>query len=429
VTSRETSDIHHSLWRNHDFMVLWTSQTVSALGSSMSFFVFPLVGLALTGSLIQAAFAGTAFTLGSVASRLPAGVLVDRWNRRKVLFASSAAGAALYASLALAMLGDSLSIGHLVVVAFASGVVSSFFLPAETASLRRVVPTEELPTAFSHNQARRHVADLAGAPLGGILYGLGRAFPFLFDSVTYALSAVAITRMRTPLPAPRRDHAESSTMVRDIGEGLRFMLSHEFFRAFLAFAALANFASKALFLVLILKLASAGVSPAMIGAIDAAGGLAGIVGAFCAPWLIRRIPNGWLAIVGGLVSAVVLIPIAYTNDPFLIGGLIGLVLLINPAANASVASYLTAVTPDRFQGRTGASLSFCVTLLMPLGPLTGGWLLHTVGGPDAILITSGLTALAVAPLLLSGEVRRLPTPDRWAIPESDAMATAGILRA
>jgi MFS family permease len=410
-------------------MVLWTGQTISAVGSSMSFFVFPLVGLALTGSVVEAAFAGTAFTLGSVLSKLPAGVLVDRWNRRTVLFASSATGALLYAGLALAMLSGTLSIGELVLVALATGVVNSFFLPAETASLRRVVPTEELPTAFSRNQARQHVAELTGGPLGGLLFGIGRSLPFVFDAVSYAISAFAITRIRTPLPAPVRGDDERPAMGRDIGEGLRFLLSHSFFRAFLSFAALANFAGKALFLVLILKLATAGVTPAKIGAIDAAGGLAGIVGAFFAPWLIRRIPSGWLAIVGGLLAAAVVVPTAYTNDPFLIGGLLGLVLLINPAANASVAAYFTAITPDRFQGRAGAARSFCAFLLMPLGPLAGGWLLHTIGGTDALLVVSGLTALAVVPLLLTADVRRLPTPDRWAIPEHDDLARAGILKA
>jgi len=408
-------------------MVLWTSQTVSAVGSSMSFFVFPLVGLALTGSLVEAAFAGTAFTLGSVLSKLPAGVLVDRWDRRNVLFASSLAGAVLYGSLALAMIAGVLTIEHLVLVALASGVVNSFFLPAETASLRRVVPTNELPTAFSRNQARQHVAEVVGGPVGGVLYGLGRSIPFVFDAVTYAISALAITRLRTPQPAPVDERSEPATMSRDIGEGMRFLLSHSFFRAFLAFAALANFAGKALFLVLILKLASAGVTPAKIGAVDAAAGLAGVIGAFCAPWLIRRIPSGWLSISGGLLLATVVVPMAYTNNPFLIGALLGTVMLVNPAANASVAAYFTAITPDRFQGRAGAARTFCAMMLTPLGPLTGGWLLHSYGGTTAVLVVSALTALSVVPLMLSGELRRLPTPDRWAIPESDEVAHAGIL--
>src|SRR4051794_28412048 len=154
-----------SLWHNRDFMALWTGETVSAIGSSMSSFVFPLAGLALTGSPVEAALTGSAFTLGSVISRLPAGVWVDRWDRKRVMVLSNALGAALYAGLGVAMLAGLLTLPHLVGVAFATGVVASFFRPAETASLFRVVPREQLPTAFSQNQARQHVAGLVGGPL------------------------------------------------------------------------------------------------------------------------------------------------------------------------------------------------------------------------------------------------------------------------
>ena len=90
---------------------------MSTLGSSMSFFVFPLIGLAMTGSTTQAALAGGAYSLGQVASRLPAGVLVDRWNRRRVMVVSNLVGGVLYGSLAVAQLAHTLTLTHLVVVA------------------------------------------------------------------------------------------------------------------------------------------------------------------------------------------------------------------------------------------------------------------------------------------------------------------------
>lgn len=192
------------LWRNRDFMLLWTGETVSQLGSSMSFFVFPLIGYAVTGSTTQAALSGSAFALGMVASRLPAGVLVDRWNRRAVLLGSNVSEAVLYASVAIALVIGHLSIVHLVAVALLTGVAASLFGPAETAALRRVVTTQQLPTAFSQNQARRYVGSLVGPPLGGLLYAVSRSIPFVVDAVTYAASSVAIACIRTPLPAPER---------------------------------------------------------------------------------------------------------------------------------------------------------------------------------------------------------------------------------
>lgn len=125
--------------RNSDFQVLWIGETVSQLGSTMSFFVFPLIGYAISGSTAQAALAETAYVVGQVATQLPAGALVDRWNRRRVLLAASASGAVMYGGLAVATLAGVLTIAQLSVVALLTGVAGAFFRPAETAAIRAVV--------------------------------------------------------------------------------------------------------------------------------------------------------------------------------------------------------------------------------------------------------------------------------------------------
>src|SRR5215211_7756199 len=201
------------LRRNRDFGILWASQTFSELGSSMSFFVFPLVGYALTGSTGLAAMTGAAAALGGVASRLPAGALVDRWDRKRVMVMSDLLCAVLYGSVAVAALAGVLTLPHLIVVAGLTGVAGSFFRPAETAAIKAVVPTEQLPTAFSQNQARSWIAQLIGPPVGGALYAVGRAFPFVVDAVTYAVSTVAVGSIRTPLPAPERDPDREPTRL------------------------------------------------------------------------------------------------------------------------------------------------------------------------------------------------------------------------
>ncbi len=71
-------------------------------------------------------------------------------------------------------------------------------------AIRAVVPTEDLPTALSQNQAREHVAGLLGGPLGGALYAVARWLPFAVDTVSYAVSCVTLTRIRTDLSATPR---------------------------------------------------------------------------------------------------------------------------------------------------------------------------------------------------------------------------------
>ncbi|MGZ4469755.1 MAG: MFS transporter [Nocardioidaceae bacterium] len=413
-----------ALWRNRDFMILWTGQTVSTLGSSMSFFVFPLVGYSLSHSTTQAALAGSAYTLGAVAARLPAGALVDRWNRRAVLLGSNGLGALLYGSLVVALALGGLTLAQLVAVALLTGVVGSFYSPAETSAVKTVVPRKQLPTAFSQNQARQHVGALVGPPLGGALYTLARSLPFLVDAVSYAASALAVAWIRTPLPAPEPDPTAASSMRRDIAEGIRFLWSRGFLRAIVGFAALANFGANLLFLVLTLKLLRAGVAPAAIGLIDTIAAVAGLAGSVLAPLLIKRVPSGLLAIGTGTLLVAAVLPIAFTDNVPVIGALLAVALLGNPAGNACISSYMVATIPDRLQGRTNAALMFSVNLLAPLGPLLGGFLLAAWGGEQAMLAAGGVLVLSLLPLVLSGDVRRLPTPDRWPTPDETAPAEA-----
>jgi len=407
-----------SLWRSHDFMLLWTGETISGLGSSMSFFVFPLVGYAVTGSTTLAALAGSAYALGGLVMRLPAGVLVDRWSRRRVLIGSNLLGGLLYFSLAVAGALHALTMTHLVVAALGSGVISCFFPPAETAALREVVPADQMPAALSQNQARRHVASLVGPPLGGALLALRGWAPFAVDGVSYLLSAAGLTRLRAPLQAPARGSDDDGLrgVLRGTREGLRFITGQGFFRAILVWACIVNFAVNMLFLVVNLKLLRAGVHPATIGVIDTMGAISGLVGSLVAPALVRRLPTGRLTIIAGLVLTLAVLPIAFTDSPLLVGGLFALALFLNPASNASIGAYRVAITPDHLQGRASAALQFSVTLFTPLTGVVGGAALAAFGGRDTILAAAALIMLSVVPLLASTEVRALSTPDRWVLP-------------
>src|SRR3954452_7938121 len=129
---------YRELARNHDFTILWVGETVSELGSTMSLFVFPLLAYHLTHSTLVAALLTTADLLGMAAMTLPAGVLADRYDRRPLMLCSSATGAVLYASLAVAGSLGALTVPHLAAVALASGVARGVFQPAQMAAIRSV---------------------------------------------------------------------------------------------------------------------------------------------------------------------------------------------------------------------------------------------------------------------------------------------------
>ena len=403
---------YRALRRNHDFTVLWTGQTISDLGSHVSMFAFPLVTYAHTGSALWAAVVEAAFLIGMCGSLLPAGLLADRVDRRTIMRSASGAGVLLYASLAAAGYLGALTVAHLALVALLTGVTSGLFGPAEISALRTVVPREDLPTALSQNQARQHVASLVGGPLGGVLYGVTRWFPFAFDAVSFAVSWLFLGRIRTDLSAPTTAGPRSKPR-KDIAEGLRFIWSWPYYRALVTFSALVNLLVNAMFFVAILRLVQDGVDATLIGLVSTAAGVGGILGAVAAPWIIDRMPTGALVVVVAWSFVPLTLPMVLWNHWAVVAASLGVGLLLNPAGNAGGQAYRIAHTPAHLQGRAQSAGQFLGLSVTWLAPLLGGVLLSTLGGPAAIAAIGGLVALAALIPTLTRSIRSVPRPVVW----------------
>lgn len=403
---------YRQLARNRDFTVLWIGDTVSELGSALSMFVFPLVAYALTGSALTAATVEAAYLGGLCATLLPAGVLADRVDRRRIMLVSSATGCVAYASLAVAGAIGHLTLPHLVGVALLGGVAAGAFNPAQTSAIRSVVATEDLPTALSQNQARQHVASLLGGPLGGALYAVTRWLPFAVDAVSFAIACVTVSRVRTDLSAP---HRRREPLRRQLTEGFAFMWARPFFRTLLAWASLTNLVTNAIFFVVVLRMVQEGVPAAQIGLVSTAAGVGGILGAAIAPGLIHRLPTGGLTVLIGWMCCLPLVPLTVSSSVWTACASTFLLLLLNPVGNAAISSYRMAVTPDHLQGRVSSTSQFVSMSVMPLAPLLGGFLLEHRGGGAAITILVVASALLAVLLTSSRSIRSVPRPSQWAV--------------
>jgi MFS-type transporter involved in bile tolerance (Atg22 family) len=275
-----------------------------------------------------------------------------------------------------------------------------------------VVPTEDLPTALSQNQAREHVAGLLGGPLGGLLYGVTRWLPFAVDTVTFAVSCFTLSRIRADLSAPER-RADRPSMRAQLAEGLRFIWSQPFFRVLLSWASLTNLVSNAVFFVVLLSLVQRGYPAVQIGLIETGAGVGGILGALAAPYLIDRLPTGRLTLIVAWMCAAPLVPLLWWVTPWSAIAAVFTLLLMNPAGNAGIGAYRLAVTPEGLQGRVSATSRFLSMSVMPLSPLLGGALLHELGVTTTIAVLLGATVLLALFISASRSVRSVPRPRDW----------------
>jgi MFS family permease len=403
---------YRQLARNRDFTILWIGETVNELGSTMSLFVFPLIGYHLTGSSLVAALLESAGLLGMCATLLPAGVLADRLDRQKLMLGASAGGVVLYGSLFAAGALDVLTVPHLAVVALLTGVGSGLFQPAQGAAIRSVVTTEDLPTALSQNQARQHIASLLGGPLGGLLYAVRAWAPFLVDTCTYAVSCLTVSRIRTDLRPPAYDGPPVS-LRSHLVQGFRFIWDRPFFRSLTIFACLTNLLVNAVFFVVLLRLIRAHYPAAQIGLVSTAAGVGGILGALAAPYIIDRARTGLLTVAIAWMCTLPLLPLIWWATPLAACVSVFTLLLLNPAGNAGIGAYRVAQTPDELQGRVASATQFSSMSVMPLSPLLAAWLLTHLGGSHAVLtlvVSMGCIALLVT---LSRSIRQVPRPREW----------------
>ena len=162
-------------------------------------------------------------------------------------------------------------------VAFVEGAGYTFFAVAERASLRHLVPRELLPAATAQNQVRESVALLAGQPLGGLLFSIGRVVPFAFDAISYLGSLIALVLIRRPLQDVRE--AAERHLRREVVEGVGFLMRQPFMRTTSLLVAGSGLVLNALFLTVIVIARENGASATVVGVMVAFLGVAGLGGA------------------------------------------------------------------------------------------------------------------------------------------------------
>jgi uncharacterized protein YbdZ (MbtH family)/MFS family permease len=397
------------LSRNRNFALLWTSQAASEFGLSAATIAFPLLVLAVTGSPLASGLVLGTSAATSLVAGLPAGALVDRWDRKKVMLACEAGLALAATSLVLALWWDRLTIGHMVAVAAVLGVCGALFEPAEGASLPNVVTERQLPTAVAMNAARSHLGQLTGAAAGGFLFAVGRIVPFVADAVTHAAAFVALLFLRLPrrtvAPAPARH------LGREIMTGLRWVWRDHRVRLIALCAVGLNMFFSAYYVVIIVLAVSRGVPSSEIGVMAAMLGVGGILGAFAAPYL-HRLLSPYLSIIGVFWALTALTPLAtFVDNGYVMGALFATMALLAPTANTTIDTYLLLLTPDDLRGRMSSVVGVVIGTAAVVGPVLGGALVQVSSGTQAVLTCAAGMAVVTVLATVSPTLRGFPRPE------------------
>ena len=396
------------LWHNGEFLRLWLGQTVSSVGTGIVKLAAPLLVLELTGSPAMAGLVGGALLFPMVFLGLPAGALVDRWDRRRVMVACDTFRFLAVATVPAAWLLGELSAWHLLAVALALGSAQSFFNIAQLAALPRVVARRQIASAHALNTTSEGVALLTSPGLGGLIVAAGSTvvaggvMAYGVNAATFLVSVLALVGIVTPFQATR-PRGGSPALLRSIVEGLHYVWQERPIRLLMALNTVHRFwFAPVMITVVVLARQDLGLDPAAIGLLFSMAGAGGLTSAAITPWLRRRIPVGWHMIGIVAIHSLALGSVAASASVWGVAAGLYLAGMMETMTGITQVSDRLALIPDALQGRVNSVYRLLSFGSMALGTAGGGVLAGVYGPRPVMWLIAGAIGVTAAGAALSG---------------------------
>ncbi len=403
--------------RHAGFRNLWLGQIVSQIGDYFALLALMVVvsGFSNKAADTTQAVSGLmiAFSLPRLLFGVLAGVFVDRWDRRRTMLGADVTRGVLALALIPAFLTHNLLLVY--ALAFVMSAFGTLFNPAKSAIIPRLVPTEQLTAANALSQTSQMLATFIGPALAGLTFaavGKGNEWvAFAVDGLSFAVSAVAVWSIAAQVgSAPARPVTSDDTgAVRRVWDelrvGLRALLGSRTMATLSAVMGITMLGIGAMNVLWIVYLKTRfGFEAA-----DLAGRIAILDIAFSAGMVLVTVLVGnllsgvapkWLVVGGLTIGGLLLLPIGYIPDYWLLVALMfGIGLGVGPI-NAGISSLMQIVVPNSQMGRVsggfGTIIDMSMLLSVSMAGALGGWL-----GIPAVLLLSGLFCIGGGVLALT----------------------------
>ncbi|GGZ23583.1 MFS transporter [Streptomyces nitrosporeus] len=406
------------LLRNGNFQALWTSEAFAALAKETAEVAYPLLIISSTGSAFYAGAVGSAQLITASVMSIVGGSLADRIDRKLLLI-----GCNLVRVVLLGLFALLITTGHAnTFVIFATAVGSAAALgvsnPTGLAVIKQLVPPSQLTQATAQNQVRYFAATMGGPPVGGALFAVARAFPFLSAAIAFLVSSLLMLFIRKPLKVESPEPGEK----RNAAEGFRFLARQPVLRLLIIWIMGSNmaFTHTGVFLALIATAESRGASPSFIGMLLSIAGIGGLVGSLLASPIIKWASPPVIFLTAAWIGPVAAVLLANVSGLVPLGIIVACVFLRGPITSALFLAYLAAIAPDKVQGRVLGAVMFMSMIAAPAGVFGVGAIFDLSGSTWVFTTMAVISGLAALPTL-SPRIRKLVPPEEYA-----ATATAPV---
>lgn len=401
------------------FTLLALAQFLSQFGDSVFQIAFLWLILDLTGSKSVTGLAATISYLPPLVFGLAAGVLVDRWERKRVLVGADLARGLLLALLAALYAGRALNPPALTAIAFGMATAAVLFNPSRDSLLPEIVPAEALTRANAWVQSSQQAAYLFGPLTASLIISrAGIAATFPAGIVLFGGSLALLLAMRVPsrerATAARTGATEGWSgpllgLFRDLASGLRELARVPPLPLLYALTALDNLfimGASVLGLVVLVR-ETIGGGAADYALAEATYGVGMIAGSLAVVRWGSRVSSGTLLLIGIALDGLTYVPLLACRSMLaLVPALLAHSFVI-PLITVPRATILQRVVPPHLIGRAFALLNVVVLGVTALSCGLAGILLDRISAPQLFAIAGALGGVTGLAGFLSGRLRRL----------------------
>lgn len=382
--------------RNRRFTIVLSGEGLSMIGDAAFGVALAWLVLQETGSIVALASVLLVQAIPGGALMLFGGAITDRVSPRTVMAWSHVVRGVAVGAVAVMAWSGSLQMWQLYVLAVVTGVAGAFFGPASESVLPFLLPAEQLPRGNALQGAVEQSVMIAGPLLGGLLTAwLGPAIAIALNAVTFFVAAMTV-RAAPRGEAVQREAMSASTVLREIGEGLRLARRSHEVRIVLLIVGASALSYSGLFAVGLPALAqSFSTNAVALGTLIAAWGVGQLLGTISAA--ITGLPRRWgLLIIGMTIVEATAFALLGVSPNVFVASAILVVVGFGVAYSSDVAlpTFIQTRTPRQFLGRISSLIGLPRVVLGPISiALLGGVLAHSIGWGFA---------LAAIPMLLVG---------------------------
>ena len=210
--------------KHKNYKLFFSGQSISMIGTWMTRIATSWLVYKLTGSALLLGVVGFSGQIPSFVLAPFAGVLVDRWDRHKLLIVTQVLAMIQSGVLALLVLTDLVQIWHVIALSIFQGLINAFDMPARQAFVVEMVTDRaDLPNAIALNSSLVNVARLLGPSIGGVIIaGVGEGWCFAIDAVSY-IAVIVSLMMMTVAPAVRKA-TKDADILGQLKEGFNYVV-------------------------------------------------------------------------------------------------------------------------------------------------------------------------------------------------------------